>query len=120
MMWIRSASLMAITTSDGSVHRGKAMNGSRRSALVTLRGAVVETCWDDIEQTMRIAILTREDDLFEVVPDKAGRRLADYVGSYVDATGWIGCHPHAEQEFSVLSTRIVDEPSEATTRPSLR
>lgn len=95
------------------------MGDDHRSREVTVRGIVVPTEWGSRGQVLQVAILTPDEEQYDVVDSELGRRLVGALREEIDACIRIDQAQRNRRRVTVLSYQVVDEDEEDALLESL-
>jgi len=84
------------------------MNGAGQQSELTLRGIVTPIDWEADGSVRTVAILTRDEGEYEVVPGGAGGRLLEHVRREILAQAVMMAAPKDAKRVSVTSFAVLE------------
>jgi hypothetical protein len=84
------------------------MGDDHQLRKVTVRGIVVPTEWDSRGQVLQVAILTPDEEQYDIVDSELGRRLVGALREEIEACLRIEQSQQNRRRATVLSHQIVD------------
>jgi hypothetical protein len=100
--------LFRVCAEDQADPGGFQMNGAGQQRELTLRGIVTPIAWDEDGAVRTVAILTRDEGEYEVIPGGAGGRLLQHLRREILAQAEMVADPMGVKRVNVSSFALLE------------